>query len=222
MATFKNQKIRSGNDYGSQLAALQEQIDNISKNITYLDVYNIIDTVEAKDELNVKVAGLVNNSSLVINCPTFQEGDEEYATGDIVLKNNNGEIIHIEAQPGGVYYPENISNSGNNITIQYKYAINTPEAGSEYPEEGKTTPPDGPKETMSFPLNITAGDQFIYGYWKQNPYSFEKKEGVTPQIQVWFAEDDRMEQVYCDFVLSESGKDYIVSNLPADVWIKVK
>lgn len=226
--TFRQQKIATTESYASALDKLQDQINSISKNITYLDVYNIIDTVESKDELNVKVAGLINNSSLVINCPTFQEGDEEYATGDIVLKNNNGEVIHIEAQPGGVYYPEDISNSGSNIIIQYKYATNTPEENSKYQEEEETTPPDGPKETMSFMLELPESSSNIYGHW-QNTNSFQKQNNIPPQIQVWFARssgNDPVEQVYCDFVLSEgSGENkgkYIVSNLPTDVWIKVK
>ena len=225
--TFKNQKIRSGTSYEAQLQALQDQIDSISKNITYLDVYNIIDTVEAKDELNVKVAGLISNSSLVINCPTFQEGDEEYVTGDIVLKNNNGEVIHIEAQPGGAYYPKNISNSGNNVTIQYNYAPSTPNPGSKYQATEQKPTADSPAEIMSFPLNFASGDKFIYGEWT-NEHRFTKYEKVTPQIQVWLVDDDSnpVEQVYCDFVLSEGSGEYegkyIVSNIPTGTWIKVK
>lgn len=232
--TFEQKKIASEDTYVRMLKKLEERIEEISKNITYLDVYNIIDTVESKDELNIKTAGLVNNSSLVINCPNFQEGSESYTTGDIVLKDNTGNLIHIEAQPGGVYYPIGITTddiNSNNYTITYKYDTSTPTTGSTYPKDDQeTSPPTGPRETMSFSVNVTSGDEFIYGIWEKyesddenSPYKFNAYSNVQPQIQIWFGkEDNPVEQIYCDFVLTLQGNEYILENIPTNTWIKVK
>ena len=83
----KTFKIAKEADYSTQLSDLNNEINSVKKQITYLDVYNITDTVTDKNTFNAKVNALMNNSSLVINTTPFFINDKLYNTGDIILKN---------------------------------------------------------------------------------------------------------------------------------------
>ena len=91
-------KATNETEFSTRLNELNNKIDSVKKQITYLDVYNIIDTVTDKNTFNAKVNALMNNSSLVINTTPFFVNNKLYKTGDIILKNNYGDIVHIKSQ----------------------------------------------------------------------------------------------------------------------------
>ena len=66
-----------------------------------------------------QINSLPNNSSLVINAPSFVLNEETYKTGDIILKLYNGTSIHIRAQAGGIFYPSSLTtrDEGKNYTL---------------------------------------------------------------------------------------------------------
>ena len=118
-------------EFQNKLNALISEIATVKKNITYYDVYNITDAVYDKNEFDAKVNTLVNNSSLVVNTAgPFASNEVMYYPGDIVLKNAAGDIIHINAQTSGTYYPKRIDGTPGSYTISYGYVKDTPEIES--------------------------------------------------------------------------------------------
>lgn len=236
MNTFKPSfNVGSSTDYKKALEELHEELSSVTKNISYLDVYNITEVVTDKNHLSAKIAALSNNSSLVINTPSFFTNGEFYSTGDVILKNALGKIIHIKAQTGGVYYPTSIiAINDASYEIIYKYSPNAP-------VEEESNGENSFAKTIKFELEAATSSPSIYGIWEQvletedNKYKYTfstaKKEEIIiePQIQFWLVEEEKIkEQLYCEYSLTEDkdeGKWIVEPNVPVlskKLYIKVK
>lgn len=230
--SFKpNFDVNSSQNYGKALEKINKEIENINKTITYLDVYNIVDTVLDKMSLSVKINNLINNSSLVINTEPFSLNGEFYNTGDIVLKNNSGKIIHIKAQAGGIYYPYQLTQTEGGYEISYKFSGSAPTEDSATVEDNTVKEPG---QTIKFTgLGSSNSNSNIYGIWdKIDPqtasYSFAVAAGdIQPQIQIWLNDKSQMEEISCDFSLEKKEENWNVT-IDKDilklgtVYIKVK
>jgi hypothetical protein len=118
---------KSSTHYQERLNELDQAIASVKKNITYLDTLNIIDAVTNSDNFAAQVNALTPNSSLVINTEPFDQNNENYSRGDIILKDANDRIHHIPGQSGGLYYPKKITQPDTtkmNYNIEYAF-INT-------------------------------------------------------------------------------------------------
>ena len=219
--------------YGKALRTLHEEISTINKNITYLDVYNIVDVVTDKVNFSAQVGKLGVNSALIINAQPFSENSVNYNTGDIIYKTSTGNVIHIRAQAGGIYYPKSIDQKDGGLSITYVYASSTWEG--EYPGEGEKE--IGPYKTITFSnLQNQTSNTNIYGLWipykDKNNEIVGLKDGnnnlIQPQIQFWLVNDDKqpVEQIFIDYSLKTNG-DNLVVELPDisgrnDIYMKVK
>ena len=220
--------------YGKALRTLHEEISTINKNITYLDVYNIVDVVTDKINFSAQVGKLGVNSALIINAQPFSENSVNYNTGDIIYKTSTGNVIHIRAQAGGIYYPKSIDQKNGGLNITYAYASSTLEGS--YPGEGEKE--IGPYQTIEFSnLQNQTSNTNIYGLWI--PYTdtiVALKDGngklIQPQIQFWLVTgDDKnnkqpVEQIFIDYSLKTSGNNWVVelSDISErnDIYMKVK
>lgn len=210
--------VGSSEEYGKALQAINNKIDEIGKTITYLDVYNIVDVVTDYTKLPAQINSLPNNSSLVINAPSFVLNEETYKTGDIILKLYNGTNIHIRAQAGGIFYPSSLitKDGGKNYTLQYSFSPSEPVEGSSTGTLAKT---------ISFEnIKTDNSNKTIYGifeeFGKTGSYYFDAITSVQPQIQFW-----KDEEIFCDFILTLTNNQYKVTVEGADTtgWkIKVK
>ena len=128
----KTFSVTNKESFQGALNDLTQKKNDVAKQISYFDVYNIVDTVVDKNLFTSQVNALTNNSSLVINTEPFYINGVSYNTGDIILKNNKGQDIHIKAQTGGIYYPSKIvkDTDSNSFSIQYAYSAIQPESGS--------------------------------------------------------------------------------------------
>lgn len=218
--------------YGKALRTLHEEISTINKNITYLDVYNIVDVVTDKINFSAQVGKLGVNSALIINAQPFSENSVNYNTGDIIYKTSTGNVIHIRAQAGGIYYPKNIDQKDGGLSITYAYASST--LDGDYPGEGEKE--IGPYQTIEFSnLQNQTSNTNIYGLWI--PYNEDNKELaglkdengnlIQPQIQFWLVNDNSpAEQIFIDYSLKTNGDNWVVelSDISErnDIYMKVK
>ena len=125
-------------DYQKQLRILEESIGEINKQISYLDVYNIVAVCENKDTFAAQVNALTANSSLVINTEGFYWNEERYETGDIILKIADGTPIHIRAQTGGIYYPSKVTENSTGLDLTYTFSPIKPTKTNATVAEDKT------------------------------------------------------------------------------------
>lgn len=229
MITFK--KTKTSMDYKDELDSLNEKISEIRKNISYLDVYNIVDVCEDRQKFDAQVNALLPNSSLVINCDGFYSNNERYETGDIILKMSNGNPVHIRAQTGGIFYPSNVSvDDGNNVSITYTFSDSKPTEPSSGEEEIQ---PSFAKK-MTFNLGNINEKTNIYGLWQPVADSFQawyydesKTQPINPYIKFYLVKGNTpVEEICLDYTLTLEGESYKVeidSNLQTStVYMKVK
>lgn len=235
-------KIDNASQFKEALEVIHDELHKVTKNITYLDAYNITDVVVDSAKFNAQIAALEINSALVINSQPFFYNGVSYNTGDVILKMNSGETVHIKAQPGGIFYPSKISRDSNgNYSISYTYSKAAPVDGTQ-----KTTTVGtditNPYETISF-TNLSASDvnsSYVYGVWASLKnldlpiYYFNNSE-ITPQIQFWLVKKENetitpIEELSIEYTLTKSNSKWLIvidsalNTLINDnlIWVKVK
>lgn len=124
------EKATNKKDFQSQIDALQDQLNHCTREITSLDAYHIVASVDDIDNLESTLSRLVPGEACVINAPSTAE----YKMGDIIIKKSAIETIRVKAFDTGVYYPSAVvkdSETGN-IKITYEFSHNAPsdKAGS--------------------------------------------------------------------------------------------
>jgi hypothetical protein len=142
----KTFKTVNRSTYEERLNDLQDGLNSVKKEITYLDVYNIVEVCEDKNTFSSKANSLTPNSAMVINTESFFYNNETYNTGDIVLKTASDYIVHIKAQTGGIFFPNKITQTDGNYSISFAYQPTSPiEKSSEV----------GPEVEAEFAKTIT-------------------------------------------------------------------
>lgn len=236
----KTFKIAKEADFSTKLSELNNKIDSVKKQITYLDVYNISDTVTDKNTFNAKVNALMNNSSLVINTTPFFVNNKLYKTGDIILKNNYGDIIHIKSQSGGIFYPSSVTkDDSNNYAIQYEFSESSP--SEETCTVAVNTPATLAKQiTFTNLTSIDNNSNYVYGVWQKvssNIFNIDifKKDStsIQPYIKFFISSDTEngnlAEEILLDYKIEEvdgnkwkitiDSNQFIRDN---QLWVKVK
>lgn len=212
--------ITGPTDYEKNIEYLKEKINNIKKEISYFDAYNITDVVIDSKTFPNQLSSLPLNHSLVINTEIpFSHNEVVYSRGDILLKQSNGKIVHIKAQTGGVYYPSKITESNGTYTITYSYSP-VPPSGDENAVV---------KKQIDFDNITQLASEQIYGLceeMKNGEYSFSKIENIQPVIQFFLKNDSTPgEQIIIDYNLTTSDDNkwiVTIEDTSNTYFIKVK
>lgn len=203
--TFKHYKVGDSTDFNSALKELDQKLSNVKKNISYLDVYNIVDACEDQQKFAAQTNALLPNSSLVINCDGFYFNNERYETGDIILKLANNQIIHIKAQTGGIFYPSDISVDGGNLKITYSFSAVPPEDEESEKEDNQESPLALAK-TMIFPNLSIEQKSNIYGLWQPvtEPFAacYYNNQLIEPYIKFYLVKENIVEEICLDYSFS--------------------
>ena len=232
--TFMTKTVNA-TDFQTQIDNLNKKLDNVAKNLTYFDFYNIVDATVNKNNFSAQVNALTPNTSLIINSEPFFLNDVYYNTGDIIFKSSNSNIVHIKAQTGGIYYPYKItkSNNSNSYSIQYKYTSTQPNTNTSTSTTVNKEVEEGVKEIIEF-TGITSSEQsIIYGLWREfndgtfNIYKDSKGNKIQPYIKFYLYDKEKNigpEEICLDYILKvENDKWKIeISDRPANLWMKVK
>lgn len=88
------------------LNSIENTLSKLSLKFRVYDIYNIQATVSNQDECDNKLNSLTNNTAAVINSDrqliTYIRGQQVLLTrGDVVYKDNAGELQHIKSNSGG-------------------------------------------------------------------------------------------------------------------------
>ena len=119
----------SKEDVQKNINYLYSKVEQVSKNLTFWDLYKISSVVTDKKDLQSISNALLPFTSAIINTPSaFVDGDT-YAVGDIIVKNQDGTVEHIRAERGGIFFPQKITKGTNNYnyTIEFTLKSNEPE-----------------------------------------------------------------------------------------------
>lgn len=223
-------KIGRAEDYGTVLENLNEKIDNVKKQISYFDTYNITTVITDSAKFASQLNALPLNEGLVINTPSFSDGSTTYTTGDVLLKLANNQVVHIKAQTGGVYYPAEIEKTGELYSIKYVFSGHAPKQTDEAQNVSVKTSTNTTGTTAKLAQSINfnglipadSENSYVYGIWDQlkaeasktqiefsfKAYYFSETSGATPNliypfIQIFMCDESEApsEQAYVDFEL---------------------
>lgn len=242
MATTFMTKATNARDFQTQIDNLNTKLDNVAKNLTYFDFYNIVDVTVNKNNFSAQVNALTPNTSLIINSEPFFLNDVYYNTGDIIFKSSNSNIVHIKAQTGGIYYPYKISLVDNSYSIQYKYTSTQPAVGTEktagVSTQGVDHIIDNAAYTITFNGITNSNQGIIYGLWREfNDGIFDiyyKKNQdnqdiiIQPYIKFYLYDKENNkgpEEICLDYTLKVENNKWkidIVDGAPEKLWMKVK
>ena len=107
---FNVYKGSSAQDIITGLNSIENTLSKLSLKFRVYDIYNIQATIANQEECDIKLNALTNNTAAVINSDnqltTYIRGEQVLLTrGDIVYKDNAGDLQHIKSNSGGWYKP---------------------------------------------------------------------------------------------------------------------
>ena len=131
---FNVSKNSSTEEILSGLNSIENTLSKLSLKFRVYDIYNIQATVSNQDECDKKLNSLTNNTAAVINSDrqliTYIRGEQVLLTrGDVVYKDNAGELQHIKSNSGGWYKPNpelKIDEKGNQF-VEFVYTSSATE-----------------------------------------------------------------------------------------------
>lgn len=126
----------AGNEIEIQenIEALYAKMAQCTRQISYFDLYKITTIVNQASELSSQINALAPYTSLIINTPIETGDGVRYNIGDLVVKNSDGSHNIIEAQRGGIFYPQKIEKVNTNdknysYNISFSYQSSAPSSG---------------------------------------------------------------------------------------------
>ena len=120
---------------------LYEKMQACTREASYFDLYRITSVVNQPAELQGAINALPAFETLIVNTPVDLGNGEVYNIGDLVVKHQDSTTTRVQAQRGGIFFPESIkklSSDDNNFgyTINFKYAQVGPTTESDTVIEG--------------------------------------------------------------------------------------
>ena len=114
-------KNSSAEDIITGLNSIENTLSKLSLKFRVYDIYNIQATIANQEECDIKLNALTNNTAAVINSDrqltTYIRGEQVLLTrGDVVYKDNAGDLQHIKSNSGGWYKPSLESNHSIKFT----------------------------------------------------------------------------------------------------------
>lgn len=109
-------KNSSAEDIITGLNSIENTLSKLSLKFRVYDIYNIQATIANQEECDIKLNALTNNTAAVINSDrqltTYIRGQQVLLTrGDVVYKDNAGDLQHIKSNSGGWYKPSLTENN---------------------------------------------------------------------------------------------------------------
>lgn len=210
--------IKAGDPLLTFLTNLNSKMDLVIREWDYWDIYKFESSVNDNDDLTSAIAGLTPNHSLVINT-TFAREDESYNRGDVILKKENGDIIHIPSRSPGIFYPATFEkNDGTNTyTLTYKYAATTADlpVGSGSGTDISFDPNNG---YQSSALMIDSGSNST-AYAIREELSadhlsimFPAIENLNPIVKTFLGSwDGGAEEIYINYNIVNDNDNYVIT-----------
>lgn len=176
-----------------------QQVVNAKRDIEYWDVYRFDGSVDSKEDFDSKYAALPNNHALVINVDI-----DKYQTGDVVIKDNNGEQILVKSKQNGIFKPDTYDK--NKETLTYVYANSV--SGDDRSRGIEISAADPASIINVYSVNATPTRASIIA---NGSVTFAKNGDIKPFIKMF---DKNGEEVYACIDLTVSSNNYIISNIP--------
>lgn len=220
--------LYSGDCAKADIQYLYQKIKDFSRETTQWDLYKITQVVTNQEQFQAQVNSLPPYSSAIIASKFVSEDGDNYSQGDLVYKNLDGSITHIQSERGGVFRPTSIiKDSSNNYIISFQYISKEPTENaieSVVGSSGQWISTDTQKKQIEFKNLSVATPSSIYGMIinkkdfsididNYGSFDFTKKSAF-PIIKMYNSSN---EEIYADFNIVENTTSWIVSKIPSIV-----
>lgn len=129
-------------DIKTALTKINKRLNDITRDVSFWDVYNVTQVLLSDNDLTSKLALLNIGEAAIVNANVLNNGAENHYRGDIAYRKADGELIWIDAENKGIYKPS-ITYANNMLQITYSYQSSTPEEGESQTVVMETTQQQG-------------------------------------------------------------------------------
>lgn len=207
----------------ANLQFLNDRLNLATFKLDYWDIYKFQYSLIDKEQFDVVWAKLLPNTSMIINTTnSFDHKNVTYNPGDVLVKTDKGERVHIRNKQSGIFYPQKFTYDNGNGKITYGYARNFNEiinnslnSGITWAEvngklQGKINFSEaGLNTTQSYCLIRTPNNGQI-----TFPKAIFEGQLLTPSIKFY---TDENEEIYYNLHITTAGNNITVSNIPSIV-----
>lgn len=200
---------------------LDNKVNYATRQLDYYDLYKFVGSVDSMDSYRVAYAKLANNRALAV-----VDNFDKFKAGDIILKNDFGEPIHIPTKQAGIFIPTYYEFTNGKLIITntiYSNINEIPTISQEhqhYTENGYIYYDDEKKTQLTLP--VLDGD-YIYTDYVVGPLEYvitlktHNSKLIYPVIKFY---DTQGEEVYCDIVTRSSNT--LIANVPDGLTMVVR
>ncbi len=118
--TIKPTDTANSNVFLKNFDILDKKVNAATRTLDYYDLYKFVGSVDSLDSYRIAYASLANNRALsVVN------DFDKYHCGDIILKDDFGNEIHIPTKQAGIFVPSHYSldNPSNPTQLIFNYRV---------------------------------------------------------------------------------------------------
>lgn len=188
---------------------LEKKLDYAQKQLSAWDFLKISQVIGNDDEYQVKINLLLPNTSAVVTKKLSNANP-----GDIFFRNTDYSVQRIQAERGGIYYPQIIQRTGGSTyQITYQFLPSEPTLETSETSAGATAEP---AQQMIF-TNISSSDPTSYAERKSpssGSITFDTtiNVNITPVFKSFTIQG---EEVYWDLVYSVVNNKATINNIPS-------
>lgn len=208
---FSTLKFEENDDLKQALIDLNTKMDNITRQVSFWDVYNVTQVLLSDNDLTSKLALLNVGEAAIVNANMLNNGAENHYRGDIAYRQMNGEILWIPAENKGIYKPS-FSYENNQLKVTYSFQSAVPDA-----EEGE--PVGDPMWVDMDTQNAYAINETVISNTISFPAITVNSNILKPMIRFYIEINGGDEDFYCDWDWQVSnGRIVITLNSSIDVY----
>ena len=192
---LRQTKIDNRDSFIARIEELETKLQeaSTSRELTSWDLYRIKRVITKPETFAAELAALEPNTSAIVNCYSFIYNGQRYYRGDMIIKDENGNLIRIEAENQGVWKPT----SDKNGNLEFKF-------------DADTSATDNNTPVTITPLTPTS----IYGETlepKDQTISFQLIPNISPIIRFYNGDG---EEVYWDYKIDIETTTATIENIP--------
>ena len=191
---LRQTKINAPDSFIARIEELEEKLQeaSTSRELTSWDLYRIKRVITKPETFAAELAALEPNTSAIVNCYSFIYNGQRYYRGDMIIKDENGNLIRIEAENQGVWKPT-VDKDGN---LEFQFDADTDVTNND--EAVKTTPFT---PTYIYGLVEDVQDDHQISFNETVRISLNEEIKIQPIIRFYNTDN---EEVYWDYEITSS------------------